>query len=415
MGKWLYILGNWAYWAGVQLASTFSEKAKLFVQGREGWKQTLAAFFSGNERKTVWFHCASLGEFEQGRPVMERFKEQFPDWNLLVTFFSPSGYNIRKDDALADAVLYLPFDSAKNARDFVRIAQPDLVIFIKYEFWYFFLREIYRQNIPLLLVSGIFRPSQWFFKSTGAFYRKILHFFSHFFVQDATSVELLASIGLKNVTLSGDTRYDRVRKIYENRKPIPIAQEFKNEKLTLVAGSTWPEDIAVLSGAFKDLEGDLKLIIAPHEIGEGQINTILQAFPSKKAIRYSEAQQKGLEDAELLIIDNIGMLSSLYQYGDFAFVGGAFAQGLHNTLEAATYGIPVVFGAKYDKYREAIELVKDSGGFSVKNSSELRQFLNKILKNQDYRKEAGRAAFKHVQQHTGATGKVMDWLILKDL
>ncbi len=407
MGKLLYRTGIGLYGLLVTFLSLFNEKAKLFAKGRKGWEANLQKALAGNTKKTVWFHCASLGEFEQARPVIEKYREEFPNTFLLVTFFSPSGYEIRKDYDQADYVCYLPLDTPANAQKFVETVSPSLVFFVKYEFWYFYLQAVNQRNIPLISFSAIFRPEQLFFKSYGNFYRQSLQFFTHFFVQDEKSVELLHSIDIEKVTQVGDTRYDRVKEVFENRKEIPLAKAFKNGAKTMVVGSSWPQDIEAIAEMYEQFDNPLKLLIAPHEIGESNIKAVEKAFSKNKITRFSQADLATVANSDILIIDNIGMLSSLYQYGEFAFIGGAFEQGLHNTLEAATYGVPVFFGPEYVKFQEAFDLIDCGGGFSIKNGEDFLAQFSKLYENEKAWEKAAKASFDLVRKNVGATEKVI--------
>src|SRR6185295_3731851 len=316
--------------------------------------------------------CSSLGEFEQGRPVIEAFRKQFPTFKILLTFFSPSGYEVRKNYDQADFIFYLPWDTRKHARYFVEKVRPSLVIFVKYEFWYHFTNEIHKKNIPLISISSIFRPDQPFFRMYGSLFRSILKSFSHFFVQNPLSAELLLGIGINQVTVSGDSRFDRVKQIMENAERLTLADQFKDSQKVMVIGSAWPEDMEVLYPFINEHRGRLKFIIAPHEISDGFIQEIEKSVQGK-VIRYSQAQVSTLQDYNILIIDNVGMLSRLYRYGEFAFVGGGFGQGLHNILEPACYGIPIFFGNKtFQKFQEANDLILRGGAFEVGDFQELK-------------------------------------------
>ena len=346
----LYNIGIQAYHLAIQLAAPFNEKAALLCKGRkEVWKK--AAGIQRGEGRLVWFHAASLGEFEQGRPVIEALKAAEPATQILLTFFSPSGYEIRKNYTGADYILYLPGDTRRNAVRLIEKFRPDAAVFIKYEFWFHYLNELNKRNIPVYLISAIFRPNQPFFKSWGKLHRRMLGCFKELFVQDGQSVELLKSIGIKNVRLTGDTRFDRVKQIAENAKQIVKVEQFCDGRPAIVCGSTWPPDEEILLEYINCHPDGYKWIIVPHEIGENHIKAILDKC-RKKVARYT-SENTDLADKEVLIIDCIGLLSSIYRYGKIAYIGGGFGVGIHNTLEAAVYGIPVIFGPKYSTKRSA--------------------------------------------------------------
>jgi 3-deoxy-D-manno-octulosonic-acid transferase len=356
----------------------------------------------------VWFHAASLGEFEQGRPVIEQLKQREPETKILLTFFSPSGYEIRKNYTGADYILYLPADNKRNAIRFIEAFQPDAAIFIKYEFWYHYLHELHKRQIPTYLISAIFRPEQPFFKKWGALHRQMLTFFKHLYVQDAPSVHLLNQIGITQVSKIGDTRFDRVKQIADEAKKIEKVEKFCHGKPAIVCGSTWPPDEDILSEYINNHTGDYKWIIAPHEIGEGHIKTILEKCP-QKAIRYSKAEGD-LSNYSVLIIDCIGLLSSIYRYGNIAYIGGGFGVGIHNTLEAAVYGIPVIFGPKHKKFNEAVRLLEEGGAFTIQSYMELKEVLDSLIKNPAICKTAGQKALDYVHSQLGATTIIVNEL-----
>jgi 3-deoxy-D-manno-octulosonic-acid transferase len=395
--------------AGAWLASFFNAKLALFVKGRRGLLHSMRHDFKANKNRVVWVHCASLGEFEQGRPLIEAIKNELTDTKILLTFFSPSGYEVKKKYAHADWVYYLPWDLPRNAKEFVSITKPSLAIFIKYEFWLHYTNELKRQNIPVISVASIFRENQLFFKPYGIFYRDILKKFSQFFVQNQTSVELLKSVGITNAKLTGDTRFDRVYEIVKKQEEILLVKKFKNTDTLLVAGSVWQEDMEVLTPFINDNRAKQKFVLAPHEISDSFLQR-MEAQLQQKYIRYSQcANVPDLEDYTILIMDNIGMLSKLYKYGEFAFVGGAFGKGLHNVLEAACYGIPIFFGNKnFRKFQEAVDLINCGGAFEVSDYSD---FLAKyemvtIPENFMLACEVTRA---YVEENLGATEKIMTY------
>ncbi len=366
--------------------------------------------------KVIWMHCASLGEFEQGRPLLEAVKETYPSYKIVLSFFSPSGYEIRKNYAGADLVIYLPMDNVLHARRLVSAINPSLVIWVKYEYWYYYLTELKRREIPIILVSGIFRQSQPFFKWYGSIWKKMLECFDGLFVQNNYSADLLRSIGIeKNVAVAGDTRFDRVCTIAEKKVPVNFIQDFINGKQVVVAGSTWEDDEIELIHYVKSHQ-DKKFIIAPHEIDEINLSDVKKEFT--QAILYSEleAGKKSVDDSNVLIIDNIGMLSRLYQYADITYVGGGFgSDGIHNILEAAVYYKPVIFGPVFEKFAEARELVEAGGAFSINNALELEQLLNDLFNNRTLLEKSGKIAGDYVHGKRGATKKILDYVIEKRL
>lgn len=406
----LYNIGIHAYSLAIKLAAPFNEKAALLSKGRKEVKNKIQAIHRGSER-LVWFHAASLGEFEQGRPVMEKLRQMEPDTKILLTFFSPSGYEIRKNYAGADYILYLPADTKRNAIRFIEQLRPDVAVFIKYEFWYNYLNELHKRNIPTYLISAIFRTEQPFFKSWGTLHRKMLGFFKCLYVQDEQSVKLLETIGIRHTRLTGDTRFDRVKQIADAAKDIEKVRLFCNDQPTVVCGSTWPPDENILLDYINQYSGPYKWILVPHEIGEGHIKTILDKC-KKKVIRYTKADIN-LEDYEVLIVDCIGLLSSIYRYGKISYIGGGFGVGIHNTLEAAIYGIPVIFGPKYQKFNEAVGLIHEGGGFSINSGAELKELLNSLINNPVIAETAGKRALAYVTSQLGATDIISEKLKVK--
>ena len=404
--KGFYNISIFLLGLGLRLLSMFNAKAREFVAGRRDIFKRLSSALAGNTQPLVWVHCASLGEFEQGRPVIEALRSEFPHIQILLTFFSPSGYRVKKNYPHASHVFYLPLDTARNARRFVRIANPKLAIFVKYEFWFHYSRVLKKKKIPLISISSIFRKEQYFFRKTGSFNRRILKNITHFFVQNEESLELLLSINLYNVTISGDTRFDRVKQIAERRTENEIARTFKGNEKVFVIGSAWPEDLDILVPFIN--EAKLKFIIAPHEIHHDQIQN-LQRSLRVKSVLYSQAANRNLDEYRVLIIDNVGLLSVLYRYGEFAFIGGAFGKGLHNILEAACYGIPVMFGNKqYQKFREAVDLINRGGAFPVADYPDLKKKYD-MLKEPETFILACEVCRQYVQENTGATDKIMDY------
>ncbi len=401
----IYNFGVKIYYFLVFLLSPFNKKAQQWISGRKGWRKK----WSNNDiDASAWFHFASLGEFEQGKPLLEYFREKFPDKKVVITFFSPSGYEIRKNSPLGDYILYLPLDTAKNARDFLDIFKPEVAFFNKYEYWFHFFKALNKQQIPLYVTSAIFRPDQVFFKKYGNFNRRILSHVTHFFVQNKQSEELLKSIGLTNYTLSGDTRFDSVNNLSKKIKDLPFVTNFKSNSSLIVAGSSWPEDEKLLADWALKNHDQWKIIFAPHEVKEEKINGVVNLFPEGSVIKHSEIKDQDLGNYKVLIIDNIGMLSSLYPYGEIAYIGGGFGAGIHNTLEAAAWGMPVVFGPKYQKFQEAKDLINIGAGFTISNQQELNTTLDRLTKDKTQREESARKAKKYVDENVGATKIIME-------
>ncbi len=393
----------------MSVVALFSKKMKLFVKGREKVFETLEEHISPTD-KTVWFHCASLGEFEQGVPIIEEIIKLKPDHKIIISFFSPSGFEIKKNTPLADTVVYLPMDTPSNAKKFVAITNPSLVFFVKYEFWPNYLFELRKKDIPTLLVSGIFRKNQLFFRSYGGFMRKALTAFHHFFVQDEESEILLRKIGFKNITLSGDTRFDRVSHQIEMDNSLKFAEEFKENSVCIVCGSTWPEDESVLLDYINTAPKNVKFIIAPHKIERSRIEEFSKKI-TKKTILHSQKNQVNISEYKVLIIDCIGLLTKLYSYADIAYVGGAMGNtGLHNILEPATFGVPIIIGNNFEGFPEAYKLQSLAGLFIVSNSKEVKEILNKLVEDSNFRKKTGMIAGHFVNNNTGATKKVVEYV-----
>ena len=384
----------------------FSPKMKLFIDGRKSVFKTLEQKINSSD-KTIWFHAASLGEYEQGLPVMEKIKEQFPNHKIVVTFFSPSGYEVRKNNSIADATVYLPLDTKTNAKKFLKLIHPEMVFFIKYEFWPNYLNELKKSNITTYLISGIFRENQAFFKWYGGFYRKALKTFDYFFVQNESSKKLLQSLGFQNVKISGDTRFDRVVAILERDNSLDFIANFKDNKTTIVIGSSWPKDEELLINYINQSSEDIKFIIAPHNIKEAQISN-LKTQITKKTVLFSEKNNLDLSNFNVFIIDTIGILTKIYSYADIAYVGGGFGNpGVHNLLEPATFGIPIIVGPNYSHFAEAIALVHQEGCVSVKNQNELNEAFDNLISNEDIRHEKGHICETFVQMNKGATQTIM--------
>lgn len=357
----------------------------------------------------IWVHTASLGEFEQGLPIIEQLKKNYPEYRILVTFFSPSGYEVKKNTAAADVVTYLPMDTKKNAIKFLDLVNPKLVIFVKYEIWPNYLRALSQRNIPTLLISALFKENQIYFKSYGGFMRKTLHNFTHIFVQDTKSIELLSKINIKNTSISGDTRFDRVIEILERDNNLAFMENFKNRAKTLVAGSTWPDDEDVLVPYINTGESSLKFVLAPHNIKPEHINKLKSSI-NKKTILYSELENKDLSAYEVLIIDTIGLLTKIYSYAEISYVGGGFATGLHNTLEPAVYGIPVIIGPSFKGFKEAEDLVNKGGVLVVKSPAEFFTLVNDLLKDEEHLKRTGDINSTYVSENKGASIQIMAYV-----
>ena len=408
----LYNIAIYLYTGLIILLSPFHKKAGLWYRGRKGFFSRWENFDPGR-RRVIWFHCASLGEFEQGRPVIEKIKEKDRDVFILLTFFSPSGYEIRKDYSLAGAVCYLPADTPANARKFISVFRPEIAVFVKYEFWHNYISVLSAAGIPLYLISANFRENQPFFRWYGKWFGKMLHRFSHIFVQGESSLELLRSVGVTRASVAGDTRFDRVHAIVRSRSEIPLASAFSQGSFTIVAGSTWPADEELLARFVREAGHRVKLIIAPHEIGEDRIGGLETRF-GNRAIRYSNAGPSvpsgpsGLSGTTVLIIDNIGLLSSLYHYGDIAYIGGGFGKGIHNVLEACTYGIPVIFGPNYRKFREARELTGLGAAFPVNNYDDFDAVASELITGPGKLTAAGRKAKDYVKKNLGASDIIVD-------
>lgn len=418
MKRIIYFIALKIYYAGVVLVSAWNEKARLWLSGRKGIFDRLRSTINRKPGQAlVWMHCASLGEFEQGRPLLEAVRSRYPQAAILLTFFSSSGYEIRKNYNKADFVFYLPYDAPAHARLFLSIVQPTLVLWIKYEYWYYYLREIKKRGIPVLLISAIFRKEQLFFHWYGSLHREMLRYFTHLFVQTAESEELLRSIGINGHTsVTGDTRFDRVIEIAGQFEPIPLIEEFCAGRPVIVAGSTWDDDEEELDH-FANIHPELRFIIVPHEIHAAHLKDIRKLF--KHTILYSEYQQimasgqpgERLSQAHVLVIDNIGMLARLYRYATITYVGGGFGEsGVHNILEAAVYGKPVVFGPVYDKYAEAEELLDSGGAFSIRNALELEKVLNRLLHNYHEYRQVCEASRRYVYAKSGAKQRIMDYI-----
>lgn len=399
----------------VQALALFSPKMKLFVNGRKDVLSLLQQKIHPND-KTIWFHAASLGEFEQGLPVMERLKKEFPTHKIVVSFFSPSGYEVRKNNTIADATVYLPLDTLSHAKTFIDAIHPEMVFFIKYEFWPNYLNELQKRKIKTYLISGIFREKQAFFKWYGGFYRKALYAFDYFFVQNESSKKLLQSLNFNNVKTSGDTRFDRVTTILERDNTLPFIEDFIHpESTTIVIGSSWPKDEALLVKFINESNENTKFIIAPHNIKRDQI-TELQKSITKKTVLFTEHENKLLSNYTVFIIDTIGILTKIYNYADIAYVGGGFGNpGVHNILEPATFGVPIIVGPNYSHFPEATALVHMKGCISISNYTELSEAFSTLLNNDDIRLEQGHVCSTFVQMNKGATESIVSHILNETL
>jgi 3-deoxy-D-manno-octulosonic-acid transferase len=408
--KHLYSFLIACYGIFIHAAAFLNPKARLWLKGRSdqqsALREPLQSPASGQLRKVVWFHCASLGEFEQGRPVIEAFREARPDYFILLTFFSPSGYEIRKNYAGADRILYLPLDLPGNARNFIRMANPDIVFFIKYEFWFNYLSQLQEKKIPIILISARFRPGQYFFKSYGKWAARVLSRFTAIFVQDKASQELLQTAGIRHALVGGDTRFDRVAAIADEAAVIPLAEAFATGNRVLVAGSTWPEDEDLIFGLMKREIPDFRLIIAPHEIHPDHIRKLIEKSGGQ-AIRFSEARLETVAQARILVIDSVGMLSKLYRYGTLTYVGGGFGAGIHNTLEAAVYAKPVFFGPNYQNFNEALDLIRLGAAFCVTDTETLTAQVLNLLRNPALLSKTSTVSRDYVLAGCGATTRIM--------
>ena len=420
--SFLYSIGMWLAFPGIWVASLFSKKIRKFLNGRKGLVKTIENTFATVTDDVVWFHCSSVGEFEQARPLIEWYKGSRPQTRILLTFFSPSGYELRKNYSLADWVFYLPLDTISNARRMVRAVKPKKLIFTKYDLWNNYIRQARKAGAEIYLVSAIFRRFQPFFKWWGGFFRGMLRCINVIFVQDEESQRLLSTIGIRdNVIVCGDTRFDRVDKIASESKHFPVIENFARDCFTIVAGSSWLPDDEIIAEVMKNFS-KVKLIVAPHEIHKERIEQVLDIYSTYGTIRYSEIEEEALretvsesapsfaEGKRVLVIDCIGILSSLYRYADFAYIGGGFGVGIHNTLEAAVYGVPLAFGPNYKKFKEAIDLIDCNGATSVSNASELYQVLDNYVKDKELRDFRGRSCRQYVEKNLGATEKIVSVL-----
>ncbi|WP_026712391.1 3-deoxy-D-manno-octulosonic acid transferase [Flavobacterium daejeonense] len=391
----------------LKFVALFNPKIKLFVAGRKTVFKTLSLKINGND-KTIWFHAASLGEYEQGLPVIEKIKEKYPSHKIVLTFFSPSGYEVRKNNTITDATVYLPLDTKKNAQKFLKLVHPEMAFFIKYEYWPNYLNELHKLKTPTYLISGIFRENQVFFKWYGQFYRNALNTFTFFFVQNELSKKLLNQLNKTNVIVSGDTRFDRVVTILEKNNTLDFISTFKNNTTTIVVGSSWPKDEELLIDYINTTTQKVKFIIAPHNIKSEQIEKLKNTI-NKKTVLFSEKENKNLADFEVFIIDTIGILTKIYSYANIAYVGGGFGNpGVHNILEPATFGVPIVIGPNYSHFAEAVDLVNLEGCTSINNNQELSEIFNSLITEETHCKKKGGICKNFVNKNKGATSLILE-------
>jgi 3-deoxy-D-manno-octulosonic-acid transferase len=391
----------------IWIISLFNPKAKKWISGRKKQFKNISKALTSEDR-VVWFHCASLGEFEQGKPVIESVRKNFPHHKILLTFFSPSGYEVRKNTEIADYVFYLPVDTKKNAQKFIRIVNPRIAIFIKYEFWFNFINELSKNKIPTLVISAIFRSTQYFFKPWGYWPSGHLQKITYFFVQDETSLELLNKINVFHAEISGDTRFDRVIQLASEKRSYPEVEQFGKNKKLIVAGSTWPADEEILAELIRKLPDYFGLVIAPHEVNKERIMQLMKKFDEFHPQKYSDYDMTKTVLCRVLIIDNVGLLSFLYRYSMLAYVGGGFGVGIHNILEATTYGLPVIFGPNYKKFREAMEWIDMGVAFSFVDSKECILKVRELLEDKVKYEKTCKDALEYVQENAGATNLVLD-------
>lgn len=406
----IYNVSLWLYGLVIRTAAKFNTKAAKFRNGRKGLPKQWRDRLTGNKKPVAWFHAASLGEFEQGKPVIEAFSTRYPGHLIFLTFFSPSGYELRKDTEVADLVTYLPLDAPSKARELLDVIEPSVIFFIKYEFWFHYLNEAHQRNIPLYCISALFTPKHIFFKPYGSLHRKMLSFFDHVFVQNKQSLELIKEINIHQVSISGDIRFDRVVKTLEDPDKYPVVEAFRGTKTVMVIGSSWPSDMQYLNKVINEANSEVKFIIAPHEVQEQRIAT-LQKGINRKTARFTADTEEAIIQADVLIIDTVGMLSSIYQYGRFAYIGGAFGDGLHNILEAVTFGLPVIFGNKgLDKFPESLELCRLGGAFAIASQAELDTIFARLTTDKSFLSSASNTCRRFIQGNTGATDEIMTYL-----
>jgi len=404
--RFIYKIGIQFYFFMILLVAPFNIKARRWLKGRQGIYRKIRAAFSPGD-SVIWVHCASLGEFEQGRPIIEEIRKTMPDKKILLTFFSPSGYELRKNYEVAHCVTYMPLDTRLNAWYFMNLVKPEMAFFIKYDYWYYFLRTLKKKRIPTYVVSAKFRRDQIFFKWYGAWYRSVLKFFTVLYVQNEESRKLLGVIGIKNVEVTGDTRFDRVYNLSHRTVDYPWLEPFVGGKKVIVAGSTWEKDEQMLISYINNSDADIRFILAPHEINEKKLIRIIELI-EHPTVRFTDNDKSGYKNAKVLIVDTIGHLSSLYRYGKIAYIGGGFGKGIHNILEAATYGLPVVFGPKYQKFMEAVEMINRKAAFSVSDFKEMKSTFDKLTSDEKSLAECSQRAKSYIESNLGATTKIIN-------
>lgn len=406
----LYTFFIQMYGFAVSIAAHFNPKANLWISGRKNWKNKMKQAISP-EDKIIWIHCSSLGEFEQGRPVMEKIKKEFLHHKLAVSFFSPSGYEVRKDYQGADYIFYLPLDTPKNAKQLIKILHPEILILVKYEYWYNLLNRLQKKKIPVVVISAVIKEKNLFFRPFANWFRKRIAGIEHFFVQDNDSKNLLESIGIENVSVSGDTRFDRVKEIREANVRVEFIEKFKGNSKLIIAGSTWPDDEEILVKFINEkLPDDWKLIFAPHNIKEKEILSLSEKVSKETAI-YTKSDQNQIENSQILILDTIGMLTKIYAYSDLSYVGGGFTKtGVHNTLEPAVFGVPIIFGPNYENYFEAIDLLENQGAVRFIDQFDFDQKMMNLIENEDERKRRGNSAENYIQEKPNSSNLILDYL-----
>ncbi|UTW64462.1 3-deoxy-D-manno-octulosonic acid transferase [bacterium SCSIO 12741] len=408
--EFLYSILVGSYGLFIRIASLFVPKARAWVEGRRNWRTVIGKEQNAFEDKPIWVHVSSVGEFEQGKPVIESLKERYPGKRIVLTFFSPSGYQLLSNYDQADQIYYLPLDGRRSAADFLDRVKPCLAIFVKYEFWYFYFKTLHQRSIPFVLISATLRPDQLFFKWYGSGYRRVLHFPNHYFVQDEQTQKLLLQIGKQEVTVCGDTRIDRVAEVTQENEPLPLIEKFKGEQPLLVVGSSWAKENELMVNWYKrQPDRNLKCIIAPHEINSSKIEELRKKLPIP-SIRFTEIDEKRGEwqDAPILILDCIGILKRVYRYADFSVIGGGFIDGIHNILEPAAFGVPMMFGPNYHKFVEAVELIDRDGAFSFNQESEFINAMDAWSESAEIRSEKGKICLDFIRENQGATAKIIE-------
>lgn len=402
------------YQCAICAAAPLHPKAKQWSDGRRNIFKRLEAAFKGQVKPVAWFHCASLGEFEQGRPVIEMFAERYPNHTILITFFSPSGYEVRKNYSVANHIFYLPIDTTRNARRFLDIVKPEVAVFVKYEFWQNYLHELHARDINTYVISAIFRPTQLFFKSYGRSYAKVLKNITHFFVQNSQSKELLHQIGIDNVTICGDTRFDRVHSIATSAAAIPLFEKFSADREVFISGSSWEKDDEITLKLI-DKFRDIKFIIAPHELGETKINLLVEAIEKmgRSVVRYTKITDEDAASAlDVIIVDTIGILSKVYRNATYAYIGGGFGVGIHNTLEAATFGLPMIFGPNYTRFMEAVSLKNMGVATPISNSSDAINWLADLRADKEKYNRLNSACKEFIESNVGACDQIINYPLI---